>query len=133
MEAVFIEARRPPVGLRSPGTLPRRASGFLAMLLLVVLSGILQVGVSLTDHELGGEHLRPVPLTRSLLLDKLLPQAFTVAPPVDSHFPPLLTTPAAPLSLPARGRQGRAEERRKPGLWLTGMMLVLYRQHSSYV
>jgi hypothetical protein len=132
MEAAFIDARR-QASLRSPGKSPRRASGFIAMLLLIVLSGVLQVSVSLSGHELGGEHLRPVPLTRSLLLDKLLPQAFTVAPPIDSHFPPLLTAPPAPLSLPARGRQGRAEETRKPGLWLTGIVLVLYRQHSSYV
>jgi hypothetical protein len=128
--ALVVPARNHPASLSGA---PRRASKFLALLLLVVLSGLLQVAVSLSGHELGGEHLRPVPLTRSLLLDKLLPQAFTVAPPASTGFPPLLAAPAPPMSLPARGRQGRMSETHKPGLWLTGLLLLLYRHHSSYV
>jgi hypothetical protein len=131
MESAFVDAESLRI-IASPGKL-RRASRLLALLLLFALSGLLQVGVSLTDYELGGEHLRSVPLTRSLLLDKLQPQAFSLVPPVSSEFPPLLAGPLAPLSLPARGRQGRAAETVKPGLWLTRLVLVLYRQHSSYV
>lgn len=64
------------------------APDLLVALLLVLLSGLPQIGISLSGIELGGETLRPAPLSRSLLLDKLAPEVASLTPPDSSEFPP---------------------------------------------
>lgn len=104
----------------------------LVVLLLILLSGLPQIGIFLTGIDVGGERIRSAPLTRSLLLDKLLPEAPTLNPPESSEFPPLAVVPApAPLALP--GTVASAGEEIKPSLWLLHLAVSLYRHHSSYV
>jgi hypothetical protein len=103
------------------------------VLLLTLISGLPQIGISLSGLDGGREQLTPVPLTRSLLLDKLLPEASAITPPHSSDFPPLLTKPAPPLALEARKRLGPKAEAHEASRWLLNLVVRLYRHHSSYV
>lgn len=105
----------------------------LVLLLLVLLSGLPQIGISLTGVDLAGERLTPAPLTRSLLLDKLPPEHSSLTPPEDSAFPPLLMAPAAaPASLPVR-RQATVQVDPQPGEWSATLSRRLYRHNSNFV
>jgi hypothetical protein len=106
-------------------------SGFLAVLLLILLSGLPQIGISLTGIDPGGERLIPVPLTRSLLLDKLPPEVSALMPPQSSGLALVVVAPP-PLS-PPLSQWSLVAESPKPGEWLLNLTRRLYRHHSSYV
>ena len=109
-----------------------RSSHLLAILLLVLLSGLPQIGIRLTSSDFGGERLTSLPLTRSLLLDKLLPEVSSLTPPDVSDFPPALTAPP-PSPFPSFDGYARSADEPKPNLWLLNLTVSLYRHHSSYV
>ena len=105
----------------------------LAALLLVLLSGLPQIGLGLTGLDFGGERITgAVPVTRSVLIDKLLPEVASLAPPDVSDFPPALTTPPPLLFLLVERRAWAAEEP-EPIPWLFDLTSRLYRHNSSYV
>jgi hypothetical protein len=73
------------LGTRADGP-GKPLSGFIALLLLVMLTGLPQIGITLTGMDQGGERLIQVPLTRSLLLDKLPPESLALTPPESSRL-----------------------------------------------
>lgn len=106
----------------------------LVLLLLALLSGLPQIGISLTGVDLAGERLTPVPLTRSLLLDKLPPENSPLTPPEDSAFPPLLATAAAAPSMSVLvERRATDQIVPEPGEWLATLSRLLYRHNSNFV
>ncbi|MEX2534299.1 MAG: hypothetical protein WD273_01760 [Trueperaceae bacterium] len=121
-----------PHGVGAVVRQPPWTTNMLTLLLLVLLTGLPQIGISLSGIDFGGERISSVPLTRSLLLDKLLPEASSVAPPPLTDFPPALTVPR-PLPFQLFGGHARASDEPKPSPWLLNLTLRLYRHHSSYV
>ncbi|MEX2542260.1 MAG: hypothetical protein WD314_10650 [Trueperaceae bacterium] len=111
----------------------RRAGQLLAALLLLLLSGLPQVGISVSSLELSEERLQSVPVTRSLLLDKLLPESTSLTPPLNSNFPPLLSAPPAALSLPVPASHYADNDTHRPAWWLLDLMSNLYRHRSNYI
>lgn len=126
---------RETVANRSPLPDVRHESKhLLVLLLLALLSGLPQIAISLSGVDLAGERLTPVPLTRSLLLDKLPPENPSLTPPEDSSFPPLLATAAAaPPMLVLVERRATDRVVPEPGAWLTTLSRLLYRHNSNFV
>ena len=104
----------------------------LAALLLVLLSGLPQIGISLTKLDFAGERMTALPATRSILIDKLLPEAASLTPPHVSDFPPALVVPPP---LPFLHFDGLPVSWEEPvaSPWRQDLTRRLYRHHSSYV
>ena len=104
----------------------------LAALLLVLLSGLPQIGISLTQLDLAGERLTAVPTARSVLIDKLLPEVASLPPPHFSDFPPALVEPPPLCFVRFQDQLGEWGEP-KASPWQLDLTRRLYRHHSSYV
>jgi hypothetical protein len=106
-------------------------TGFIALLLLVMLTGLPQIGIALTRMDQGGERFIRAPLTRLLLLDKLPPESLALAPPESSRLALHLIArkPPAPTHL----QRHHVERPPNPTNWLERLTSMLYRHHSSYV
>lgn len=122
-----------------PATVPLRrlhdsefgnGRSLLAGLLLVLLTGLPQIGIGLTTFAETGERIGGSPSVRTVLRDKLLPKVGSFKPPPLLHLDIARSTriDAGPVVL------GDTEARlAKPGQWLTNLTHNLYRQRSNYV
>ncbi|HEX7003841.1 MAG TPA: hypothetical protein VF168_06615 [Trueperaceae bacterium] len=104
----------------------------LAALLLVLLTGLPQIGIGLTASDFAGERMTGLPVTRSVLIDKLLPEAASLVPPHLAEFPPSLVQPSQP-DFRSFDRTVVERDEPEPNPWWLDLTQRLYRHHSSYV
>ena len=118
---------------RTPGsTGALRAPLLLIGLLMLLLCGLPQLGIALSNMDTYGESVRPVRLSRSLLMDKLLPKVAAVTPPTAGRESALADVPPAQPLIPRSLRQV-SDERFERVLPLRELTHWLYQHDSSFV
>lgn len=109
------------------------ASFLLISLLLVLLSGVPQLGISLMEIDFEGKTFRQLPVTRSLLIDKLLPAKSTFAPPKAAESPAHSVEGRTFEVHPDHSGAAVALAPDPPSQWQLYLISRLYRHNSSYI